>query len=372
VKSLICKRNHKGFLYLEDGTIIEGCGFGSKAFSYGEVVFTTSMYGYPELLTDPSYKGQILIIAYPLVGNYGIPRMNISKNGIIENFESERIQINGLVVSEETEGNKWNSHLSLHEWLLQNGIPGISNVDTRSLIKKIRSRGVIEGIISSGIEIENISSFKYDEIDFTSFTSPKNVIVHEGEYDESIVIVDCGIKHGIIKGIYDTFLYNIIRVPCKSNVNDIIKFDPKGVVFGNGPGNPNLLKEVIDTYNSVLEYKIPILGICLGHQIGTLALGGKINKMKFGHRAINKPVIDVITGNSYITTHNHGYGILSAKDMPKNAKLWFVDPDDSTVEGWINEEKRILSVQFHPEARPGPLDTTWIFRKFKKIIQKGG
>jgi carbamoyl-phosphate synthase small subunit len=366
---LLCKRNYKGYLYLEDGSIIEGCGFGSKTFNYGEVVFTTSMNGYPELLTDPSYKGQILIIAHPLVGNYGVPKINVLKNGIIENFESERIQVNGLIVSEETEGNKWNSELSLHEWLLENGIPGISNVDTRSLIKKIRMNGVIGGIISSGVEIEKIKSFKYDEIDFTDFTSPKNVIVHEGLYNKSIVIVDCGVKHGIIKGVYDALKYDIIRVPCKSNANDIIKFDPKGVIFSNGPGNPNLLKEVIDTYNSILEYRIPILGICLGHQIGTMALGGKISKMKFGHRAVNKPVIDVISGKSYITTHNHGYAILSKKDLPKNVKLWFFDPNDSTIEGWINEEMGILSLQFHPEARPGPLDTTWIFDKFRKIIE---
>lgn len=366
---LICKRNYKGFLYLQDGTLLEGCGFGSRGYRYGEVVFATSMNGYPELLTDPSYRGQILIITHPLVGNYGVPKIKKLKNRIIENFESEKIQVEGLIVSEETDANKHSFSLSLHEWLLNEGIPGVSNIDTRALVKKIRSKGVITGIISSGIEINNIDKeFNYDEIDFTDLTSPKEVIVHEGKINKSIVVVDCGVKHGILKGIYDSFNYNIIRVPCKSNASDIIKFNPKGVVFSNGPGNPHLLKKLVESYSAILEYKIPILGICLGHQIGTIALGGKINKMKYGHRAINKPVIDLITEKSYITTHNHGYAIISFKDLPNNVKPWFIDPDDKIIEGWISEEKKILSVQFHPEARPGPLDTLWIFDKFKKMV----
>ncbi|AFZ71211.1 carbamoyl-phosphate synthase, small subunit [Caldisphaera lagunensis DSM 15908] len=366
---MICKRNRKGYLYLYDGTIIEGCGFGSQGYNFGEVVFTTSMNGYPEALTDPSYKGQILIITHPLVGNYGVPKMKVMDNNIIDNFESEKIQVEGLIVSEETEPRKWNSYMSLHEWLSDQGIPGLSDVDTRFLVKKIRDQGVVPGIISSGVELSELKKYNYDSIDFTDLTSPKEIILHKGKIDKNIVVIDCGVKHGILKGIYESFYYNIIRVPCKSNANEIMKFNPGGIVFSNGPGNPNLLNKLIDTYNAISEYKIPILGICLGHQIGTLALGGKVKKMKYGHRAINKPVIDLTTEKSYITTHNHGYAILSIKDLPNNVKPWFIDPDDKIIEGWISEEKKILSVQFHPEARPGPLDTTWIFEKFKKMVE---
>lgn len=366
---MLCKRNRKGYLYLYDGTIIKGCGFGSFGYKFGEVVFTTTMNGYPEALTDPSYKGQILIVTHPLVGNYGVPKIRLMNNNIIENFESENIQVEGLIVDEETEPNKWNSYMSLHEWLSYHGIPGLSNVDTRLLVKKIRDQGVVPGIISSGVELKELERYNYDNIDFTEFTSPRQIIIHKGEIDKNIVVVDCGVKHGILKGIYDAFHYNIIRVPCKSNINEIMKFDPKGIVFSNGPGNPNLLSKLIDTYISTIEYGVPILGICLGHQIGTLALGGKVKKMKYGHRAINKPVINLITGMSYITTHNHGYAILSIKDLPKSVKPWFISPDDNIIEGWVNEEKNILSVQFHPEGKPGPLDTLWIFEKFEKMVK---
>ncbi|QIW24382.1 carbamoyl-phosphate synthase small subunit [Sulfolobus sp. S-194] len=369
--TLYCKRGYKGYLYLEDGTLIEGCGFGAKGIRAGEVVFTTSMNGYPESLTDPSYRGQILVVTHPLVGNYGVPEKQ-RVEGILTNFESEQIQIEGLVVAEETDPFKWNSSKSLHEWLLSEGIPGISDVDTRNIVKKVRSRGVMMGVIASGYEIEDPKKFlekKYDEIDFTQFTSPKAPIVHLGNTGETIVVVDCGVKHGILYQLHQRG-FTIVRVPCKFSASKIMDYYPKGVVFGNGPGNPNLLQEVIENFKELTEYKIPILGICLGHQIATLALGGKIKKMKFGHRAINKPVIDVSSNKCYITTHNHGYGILSKEDLPPNSKLWFINPDDGTIEGWIHEKLPIITTQFHPEARPGPWDTTWVFDKFKKMVSR--
>jgi Carbamoylphosphate synthase small subunit len=194
------------------------------------------------------------------------------------------------------------------------------------------------------------------------------VIVHRNRSDEVIVVVDCGIKHGILQSLYHKLGYTIVRVPCKTSADKVMEHEPVGVVFSNGPGNPNLLKEPVETYKALVEYGVPILGICLGHQVGTIALGGRIRKMKFGHRAVNKPVVDVTNNSCYISTHNHGYAILDKADMPHGAKLWFVNPDDGTIEGWYHERYKILSVQFHPEARPGPWDTTWVFDRFGKLI----
>jgi carbamoyl-phosphate synthase small subunit len=368
---MICKRGYKGYIYLEDGTLIEGCGFGAKGIKAGEVVFTTSMNGYPESLTDPSYRGQILVITHPLVGNYGIPKP-IVENGILRNFESERIQVEGLVVAEETDPYKWNSQMSLHDWLKSEGVPGVSDVDTRMLVKKVRNKGVMMGVISSGIELDDPKKYlekKYDEIDFTQFTSPKSPIIHQGNGKGIIVLVDCGIKHGILYQL-NSRGYTVVRVPCNFTANQIMDYSPQGVVFGNGPGNPKLLQGLIKTYKDIVEYKVPIMGICLGHQVTSLALGGNVRKMKYGHRAINKPVIDVTDNKCYITTHNHGYGVFK-EDVPKDMKVWFYNPDDGVVEGMIHNKLPIITTQFHPEARPGPWDVTWVFDKFKKVIESG-
>ncbi|MEM3271164.1 MAG: glutamine-hydrolyzing carbamoyl-phosphate synthase small subunit, partial [Metallosphaera sp.] len=317
-----CKRGTEGLIYLEDGTLLKGCGFGAKGIRQGEVVFTTSMNGYPESMTDPSYRGQILAITHPLVGNYGVPSP-IVKNGILQNFESEHIQIEGLVVIEETDPFKWNSSKSLHEWMAEQGVPGVSSVDTRLLVKRVRTLGSMMGVIVSGMEVSDPASYlgkRYDEIDFTYFTSPKSPIIHQNVSGSSlIVLVDCGIKHGILDELYRRG-FTIIRLPCKSTAEEIMDYSPKGVVFGNGPGNPNLLEGLAQTFASVTEYKIPTLGVCLGHQIATKALGGKVRKMKFGHRAINKPVVDVTSGKCFISTHNHGYGVYK-EDVPQDTQV---------------------------------------------------
>ncbi|AWR94753.1 glutamine-hydrolyzing carbamoyl-phosphate synthase small subunit [Acidianus brierleyi] len=363
----LCRRGYKAYLYLEDGTLLEGCGFGARAVKAGEVVFTTAMNGYPESLTDPSYKGQILVITHPLVGNYGIPNKEI-ENGILKNFESERIQIEGLIVAEETEPKKWNSSKSLHDWLKEEGIPGISEVDTRMIVKRVRSKGAMMGVLASGYELDEPRKFlekRYDEIDFTKFTSPKSPIIHPNG-NNIIVVVDCGTKHGILYELYKRG-FTIVRVPCNFSAENIMDYMPKGVVFGNGPGNPNLIRDVVKTFKDLTEYRVPILGVCLGHQVATLALGGGVKKMKYGHRAINKPVIDTTDGKCYITTHNHGYGVFK-NDIPPSSKVWFYNPDDGIIEGLIHEKLPIITTQFHPEAKPGPNDVTWVFDKFKKMV----
>ncbi|MCY0849900.1 glutamine-hydrolyzing carbamoyl-phosphate synthase small subunit [Sulfuracidifex metallicus] len=369
-----CKSEYLGYVYLEDGTLLQGCGFGAKGIRAGEVVFSTAMNGYPESLTDPSYRGQILVLTHPLIGNYGVPRKEVVE-GIYQNFESDSIQVEGLVVTEVTEPYKWNSERSLSKWLSDEEIPGVSDVDTRAIVKRVRTEGSMMGIIASGMEIDDPKKYlqkKYDETDFSPLTSPKTPVVHKGRGDKGIVVmIDCGTKHGIIKGLYDQG-FTVVRVPCWFSPKEIMDYNPKGIIFGNGPGNPNLYVNQVKNFREILEYKLPTMGICLGHQLLTIALGGKVRKMKFGHRAINKAVVDLTTGEGYITTHNHGYAVLSKDDVPKDMKVWFYNPDDETVEGMYHEKLPIITTQFHPVARPGPWDVTWVFKKFAKMVESNG
>ncbi|BCU67406.1 carbamoyl phosphate synthase small subunit [Sulfolobales archaeon HS-7] len=347
-----------GFLYLEDGSLYKGKLFGSMKKSEGEIVFSTAMNGYPESLTDPSYRGQILVITHPLVGNYGVPSKR-EDNGILTNFESEHVQVNGLVVSELTEGKKRGYSLTLNEWLIENDIPGIQGIDTRMLVKKIREYGTMMATIFSS-DLKPEITERYDEIDFTSYVSPKVPLFYYGNMNRTIVIIDCGVKHGILHQLYKRG-FNIVRLPCNVSPSTVSDFNPDAVVISNGPGNPNFLKDKIEDVRELLEYKYQTLGICLGHQLIALALGGKVEKMRYGHRGINKPLYDVNSKKCYISTHNHGYAVTK---IPPEAKLWFVDPDDMTIEGVLYDNFPIISVQFHPEARPGPNDTNWIFDYF--------
>ena len=347
--------------------MIEGIGFGKKGIRSGEVVFTTSMNGYPESLTDPSYKGQILIITHPLVGNYGVPKKEYFK-GIVKNFESENIMVEGLVISELTNGKKWNSSRSLDEWLKDEGIPGICNVDTRMLTKKVREQGVMPAVLANYHGQKDLKNFleRYESINFIEQVSPKKPIEHKTGR-KKIVIVDCGIKHGLLENIA-MLGYGIVRVPYDYPVDKIMGYNPTGIVFSNGPGDPNIAKPVIENFLKLSEYKLPTLAICLGHQIATIALGGRVRKMKFGHRAINKAVVDTRANRSYITTHNHGYASYP-KDIPKSARIWFMSPDDNVVEGTVYKKLNLITTQFHPEARPGTNDSAFIFNLFDKMVK---
>jgi carbamoyl-phosphate synthase small subunit len=358
------------YVYLEDGTLLSGEGFGSKTARAGELVFTTSMNGYPDTLTDPSYSGQVLVITHPLVGNYGVPKKESAKDGILSNFESESIHVEGLIISELTRSNKWNSKLSLHGWLESEGVPGISGVDTRMLTKKVRDKGVMMCAISTGGEIKDPKKAlakQYSEINFVEKVSPKKPIMQHYK-GRNVVVVDCGVKHGILNGI-SSLGYNIVRVPYDYSTDRIMSFDPVGVVYSNGPGNPNLLNPVVESMRGVLEYRLPVFGICLGHQIACIALGGSVRKMKFGHRAVNKAAVDTISKKAYITSHNHGYAMLP-EDVPKGGRIWFMSPDDNVVEGMIYKERNMITTQFHPEGRPGTNDAGFIFGIFDNMIRK--
>ena len=358
----------KAYLYLEDGTRLEGIGFGAKGTRRGELVFTTSMNGYPESLTDPSYKGQILIVTHPLVGNYGVPRKQYNK-GILKNFESPNIMVEGLVVSELTHGKKWNSVETLDQLLRREKVPGIQGVDTRALTQKVRDKGVMMCLISYGVDTKtSLKRLKgiYETTDYVSLVSPKKPILH-GTAKESVVVVDFGVKHGILDNLA-SLGYRVVRLPHTCSHEQIMSYDPVGIVYSNGPGNPNLLKKEAETMRRVFDYKKPVLAICLGHQLATIALGGTVKKMKFGHRAINKAVVDVTNGKSYITTHNHGYASYK-KGIPKGCELWFLSPDDGVVEGMKSKKHNLITTQFHPEARPGTNDAKFIFSIFQKMIK---
>ncbi len=361
-------------LVLSDGSEFRGCSFGAYKKSYGEVVFTTTMYGYPEALTDPSYKGQILIITHPMVGNYGVPRKNIihKRSHLPLHFESDGIKVEGLVVAWATKPSHWASERSLDEWLKEEGVPGIQFVDTRKLVKKLREEGVQMGAIVPADEdglsyLENKP--KYDEVDFIEKVRPKEVKVH-GE-GIPVGLLDCGVKYGIVRELTDRGL-KVIRIPCGENLDKYIS-EIKGIVLANGPGNPRI---VIDRYNvdkfakAAIEYKIPILAICLGHQILNIALGAEVYKMKYGHRGVNKPVRDE-DSKCYIVSENHGFAIRKESVNRMYVKPWFFNPDDKTLEGVRGVKYPILSVQFHPESSPGPNDTKWIFDLFKREIEKG-
>lgn len=359
----------ESYLYLEDGTTLTGEGFGSKAIMAGELVFTTSMNGYPESLTDPSYAGQVMIITHPLVGNYGVPKKE-AKNGILSNFESESIKAQGLIISELTNSEKWNGKLNLGDWLKQDAVPGIQGIDTRYLTKKVRDKGAMMCVISTKGKISNPKnemSEQYTTINFVAKHSPKKPIIQTVN-KKNVVVVDCGVKHGILSSI-SKLGYNVIRVPYDYTADKIYSFNPLGVVYSNGPGNPNMLSPVVKSMQGMLEYKVPIFGICLGHQIASLAMGGGVRKMKFGHRAVNKAAVDVITKKAYITSHNHGYAVMP-QDVPKSGKIWFMSPDDNVVEGMIYKENSMITTQFHPEGQPGTNDAGFIFRMFDRMIKE--
>lgn len=347
-------------LALEDGTILKGEGFGFETIKTGEVVFATGMTGYVESLTDPSYKGQILMSTYPLQGNYGISR---------EWFQSDGIKAEGFIVREQ---NTHPSHRltteNLSEFLEEYRIPGISGIDTRFLTLKIRRHGAMKGAISTE-EIEDAELLKLateqpniEDIDLVDEVSVKKPQIFGEDYKHRAVILDCGIKQNSIKALLKREI-GVVVLPYKTDYKDILDYDPGAMLVSSGPGDPTRVLEAADTVRKLSE-KLPIFGICLGQQIISLAFGAKIYKMKFGHRGINQPVKDLKTGKVSITSQNHGFTIdpASCEDLPIN--ITQINLNDRTPEGLEHEELPISSVQYHPEAGPGPHDSDHYFDNF--------
>ena len=353
---------------MKDGSEFVGDVFGAFSDAIGELVFTTAMNGYVESFTDPSYKGQILVMTHPMIGNYGVPKPSYL-NGILRNFESERPTIEGLVVSKLTEDSKWSSAESLDAWLERHGVIGVQGIDTRELTLKIREGGSMNAVVSVkklGMKkLGELFSWRYGSEDLVGKASTDRVIDYGGN-GKRLVVFDYGLKHGILENLYARG-FHLIRVPARTSAEEALSYSPDGIVLTNGPGNPALLRSNVKEVAALLEYGVPTLGICLGHQLISMALGMEVKKMKFGHRAINKPVIDLKLKKAYITTHNHGYAVYDAEPVG-NVKVRFVSPDDGIVEGLEGGSGKLLTTQFHPEARPGTNDALFIFDEFGRMV----
>ena len=346
-------------LYLEDGTSFDGKDFGAAVDATGEVVFSTGMTGYVESLTDPSFAGQILVCTYPLIGNYGVPSE--------AKWESERVQIAGLVVSEYSEEfSHFDAKQSLSAWLKSSGVPGLTGVDTRAITKRLRERGVMLGALGK----KNRPEFEDpNRENLVARVSPHDVRTY-GTGPIRIIAVDCGMKENIIRSISRTET-TVIRVPWNY---DFTRDQYDAIVVGNGPGDPELCVPTIHHIRTAMRDGMPILGVCLGNQLLALAAGGATYKLKYGHRGQNQPCVDLLGGSGhargacYITSQNHGFAV-DAKSLPDSWSPWFTNANDGSVEGIRHATRPWRSVQFHPEACPGPVDTAWIFEDFLHEIR---
>ncbi|MDA7958630.1 MAG: glutamine-hydrolyzing carbamoyl-phosphate synthase small subunit [Nitrosopumilus sp.] len=362
-------------MILDDGTEISGEGFGRSCTAYGELVFNTGMVGYVEALTDPSYGGQLLTLTYPLVGNYGVPDTSeADDDGIPVHLESSRIQARGLVVHELSHtASHWNLAMTLDEWMNEEGIPGISGVDTRALAKRLREGGVMmaalavsDGEVDADAVRRGLASApRYGSERFmrgVSTPEPRQF----GTGGECIVVVDTGTKNAILRNVR-RLGYRAVLVPWDSTYEEIMSHSPKAVVLSSGPGDPEGCPETAEAAARLIREDVPTLGICLGAQILGLAGGASTYKLKYGHRGQNKPCVDLGTGQVYVTSQNHGYGIVPESLEGSEFRPWFRNADDGTVEGIRHRTARCIAVQFHPEAAPGPYDCRFVFDELARL-----
>ena len=356
-------------LVLEDGTEMVGRHFGAEGAVAGEVVFNTGMTGYIETLTDPSYRGQILVMTYPMVGNYGVPAARCAES-LARPYESSLIQVQGLVVQNYIDDfSHYDAVRTLNEWLITDGVPAIDGGDTRNLTRRLREHGTMRGwLVPAGMSLDEAQSAARS-VDMTSevfhAVAPQQPIRYEGGELE-ILVIDVGIKDNIIRSLLSRGA-SVTRVPWHADLDKLSK-KAHGIVLGNGPGDPKDLGSLIEQLRRLLDsFNQPIFGICLGNQVLNLAAGGDTYKLPYGHRGGNQPVQDLLTRRCYITSQNHGYAVLDDA-LPDEWEPWFVNINDGTNEGIRSRMRPYFSVQFHPEASPGPKDTGFLFDDFLRLV----
>ena len=384
----------KAILALEDGTVFKGQAFGATESVAGEVCFNTSMTGYQEILTDPSYKGQIVTMTYPLIGNYGVNDQDV---------ESYQTHTSGFVIRELSPVvSNYRSDCSLNEYMVKNNIPGIQGIDTRALTKKLRVRGSMNGYLTTeqdvseeealekardwpgliGIdfvkEVTHKSAFEWDQQDQVSaaFRLPHGPTELDGRIQQKdlpaaeipIVAYDFGVKYNILRMLRQQG-FKVIVLPANTPAEEALRYNPAGIFLSNGPGDPSAVSYAAQAVAELIQKGLPIFGICLGHQILSLAMGGKTSKLKFGHRGANHPVKDLDSGRVEITSQNHGFTV-DADSLPSEVTVNRINLNDQTVEGLRHKNKPVYCVQYHPEASPGPHDSSNMFNEFRQLVEK--
>jgi carbamoyl-phosphate synthase small subunit len=363
--------SQKAILALEDGTVFKGESFGANGERFGELVFNTSMTGYQEVITDPSYKGQIVAMTYPLIGNYGINEQDV---------ESRKIFLEGFVVKEYSKiHSNWRSQKSLGDYLKENSIIGIEGIDTRALTLHIRQAGAMKAVLSTEDKDEKqLVEKAKDSCGLVGIDLVKKVTIDKkyiwsnvADKDKrqfEVVVIDCGVKYNILRQLLKNNC-EVIVVPATTEAKEILKMKPDGILFSNGPGDPAAVSYVVETTKQLIG-KLPIFGICLGHQMLGQAFGGKTYKLKFGHHGGNHPVKDLKTGKVSITVQNHGFCVDIDSLNKKDIQITHINLNDNTLEGMRHKKLPVFSVQFHPEAGPGPNDASYLFGEFVKLMKK--
>lgn len=359
-------------LLLCDGTKFHGTSFGYEAPVAGEVVFNTAMMGYPESLTDPSYAGQLMVLTFPLVGNYGVPAFSVEENGLATFMESDRIYARAIIVSDYSENySHWNAQESLAEWLKREQVPGITGIDTRELTKVLREHGVMMGKIIFDDEPENIPEAQYEGVNFVAEVSCKEIVhyapTNGNKSAKKVVLVDCGVKTNIIRCLINRGV-EVVRVPWNYDFNQL-EFD--GLFLANGPGDPDTCIETVEHIKTFLASPTvrPCMGICMGNQLLSKAAGASIYKLKYGHRSHNQPVRMVGTNRCFVTSQNHGYAV-KTDTLGADWEPYFINMNDGSNEGIRHKVNPWFSAQFHPEAASGPVDTEFLFDDFVNLLSK--
>ena len=354
-------------LFLEDATALNGVNFGADRAVRGEVVFNTGMSGYIETLTDPSYAGQILVLTYPLVGNYGVPAPR-PVGSLSQPYESDRIQVQGLVVQHYVADYSHHAAMrSLHDWLREQNVPAITGVDTRTLTRRLRESGTMQGWLVPGAAAADIEAAKRQAVgidmreEVFMRVAPSQTTVH-GSGDLTVLLIDAGAKDNLVRSLLARGV-RVIRAPWHVDLAPLAE-QAQGVLIGNGPGDPKDLGALIGQVRQMLaDDRRAVFGVCLGNQILALAAGADTYKLPYGHRGVNQPVQDLLTRRCYISSQNHGYAVRD-DSLPADWEPWFVNVNDGTNEGIRSRTKPFFSVQFHPEACPGPTDTAYLFDDF--------